>query len=229
MGNAMRLVAVSILKKCALGLTAAMLVVVGVVLAANVWVVARTQDRIEYDLPLCAAEPVGVVFGTSYWARGGGRNPHYSARLDAASRLLRLRRVQHLLLSGDNRTRFYNEPVTMWRDLRAVNVPNMDMTLDYAGFSTFDTLIRAKEVFGLSHVLLITQDWHLPRALFIAKALGLEAKGCAIPAREVDGTWRLRAREWLARVGMLGDLYLWQREPYFLGPPEPIKIAPPSY
>ncbi|MGC3872625.1 SanA/YdcF family protein [Halomonas sp. GXIMD04776] len=206
-----------------------MLLIGSIVLAANVWIVARTQDRIEHDLPLCAAEPVGVVFGTSYWARGGGRNPHYSARLDAASRLLRLKRVQHLLLSGDNRTRFYNEPVTMWRDLRDVNVPNKDMTLDYAGFSTFDTLVRAKEVFGLTRILLITQEWHLPRALFIAEALGLEAQGCAIPTESVEGTWRLKAREWLARVGMLGDLYLWKREPYFLGPSEPIRIAPSSY
>ncbi|SHE29030.1 SanA protein [Modicisalibacter ilicicola DSM 19980] len=222
----MRLAVVSILKKWVLALAAVAVLIAGGVLAANAWIVARTQDRIEGELPLCASEPVGVVFGTSYWARGGGRNPHYAARLEAASRLLRLKRVQHLLLSGDNRTRFYNEPVTMWRDLRAANVRNSDMTLDYAGFSTFDTLVRAKEVFGLERILLITQDWHLPRALFIAEALGLEAAGCAIPTDPVAGTWQLRMREWLARVGMLGDLYLWGREPHFLGPREPIKIAP---
>ncbi|SFH20955.1 SanA protein [Modicisalibacter xianhensis] len=207
-------------------LTLLVLLAIGVVVAANAWVLARTQDRIENDLLLCASEPVGVVFGTSYWARGGGRNPLYSARLSAASQLLRTQRVQHLLLSGDNRTRFYNEPVTMWRDLRANNVRDSDMTLDYAGFSTFDTLVRAREIFGVSRSLLITQDWHLPRALFIADALGIDAKGCAAPTPAVSGVWQLHVREWLARVATLGDLYLWGREPYFLGPREPLHIVP---
>ncbi len=226
MRNAMRLAAVSILKKCALGLTALVFLIGGAILAANIWIVARTQDRIESDLFLCSAEPVGLVFGTSYWARGGGRNPYYTARIDAASRLLRLQRIQHLLLSGDNRTRFYNEPVTMWRDLRSANVRNADMTLDYAGFSTFDSLVRAQKIFDVDRVLLITQDWHLPRALFIADALGLNAKGCAIPTYPTAGTWRLRIREWLARAGTLGDLYLWDRQPYFLGPREPLQVTP---
>ncbi|WP_136064514.1 SanA/YdcF family protein [Modicisalibacter radicis] len=213
--------------KRAAGWSAALLVLAaGVVLAANWWLLSRTQGRIEEDLLLCRAAPVGIVFGTSYWARGGGRNPHYAARLGAASRLLRMHRVQHLLLSGDNRTRYYNEPVTMWRDLREENVRDSAMTLDYAGFSTFDTLVRAREIFAVDRALLITQDWHLPRALFIADALGIEATGCAAPTQRVSGEWRLRMREWLARVATLGDLYLWHREPYFLGPPEPLQIAP---
>lgn len=222
----MRLVMMTILKRSAQLLGAMILSLAGVVLVANVWVLAKTQGRIESDLLLCASQPVGVVFGTSYWARGGGRNPLYSARLNAASRLLRMQHVQHLLLSGDNRTRFYNEPVTMWRDLRSNNVRDIDMTLDYAGFSTFDTLVRAREIFGVTRALLITQDWHLPRALFIADALGIEARGCAAPTPPVTGSWQLQVREWLARVGAVGDLYLWNREPYFLGPREPLVIAP---
>ena len=214
------------LKRAAAATAALFVLAVGVVLAANWWLRSRTQGRIEDDLLLCRSAPVGIVFGTSYWTRGGGRNPHYAARLDAAARLLRMQRVQHLLLSGDNRTRYYNEPVTMWRDLRKVNVRDSDMTLDYAGFSTFDTLVRAREIFAVEQALLITQAWHLPRALFIADALGIEATGCAAPTRRAAGEWRLRVREWLARVATLGDLYIWQREPYFLGPREPLQIAP---
>ncbi len=217
------------LKGAAAVAAALFVLAIGVVLAANWWLLSRTQGRIEEELLLCRAAPVGIVFGTSYWARGGGRNPHYTARLSAASRLLRMQRVQHLLLSGDNRTRYYNEPVTMWRDLRASNVSDSAMTLDYAGFSTFDTLVRAREIFAVEHALLITQDWHLPRALFIADALGIEATGCAAPTQRVAGEWRLRAREWLARVATLGDLYLWHREPYFLGPQEPLQIAPATH
>ncbi|SDM01567.1 SanA protein [Modicisalibacter muralis] len=218
----MRLAVASTLKKLIRILIALSLACAGLVLAANLWVLAATEERIEGDLMLCAAEPVGIVFGTSYWSRGGGRNPYYVARLGAAARLLRMGRVEHLLLSGDNRTRYYNEPVTMWRDLRDVNVADADMTLDYAGFSTFDTLVRARKVFGADRVLLITQDWHLPRALYIANAIGLDARGCAVPSRSVDGVWELRMREWLARVAMLGDLYLWDREPHFLGPHVPL-------
>ena len=195
----------------------------------NLWVLGKTQSRIEHELPLCGPERVGIVFGTSHWTRSGVRNPHFDARINAASRLLRLGRVEHLLLSGDNRTRQYNEPIVMWRDLRTQHVRDMDMTLDYAGFSTFDTLARAKGVFGVEQALLITQVWHLPRALFIADALGLEAHGCSAPSRPVAGLWRLQAREWVARVATVGDLYLWGREPYFLGPLEPLDISPPAW
>ncbi|MBA2779995.1 SanA/YdcF family protein [Billgrantia kenyensis] len=197
--------------------------------SANLWVLGKTHARIEHDLPLCGPERVGIVFGTSHWTRSGVRNPYFDARINAASRLLRLGRVEHLLLSGDNRTRQYNEPITMWRDLRSQHVRDEDMTLDYAGFSTFDTLARARDVFGVEQVLLVTQKWHLPRALFIADALGLEARGCSAPSRPVAGVWRLQAREWMARAATVGDLYLWGREPYFLGPLEPLNIAPPAW
>jgi len=191
----------------------------------NLWVLGKTHARIEHELLLCSPEQVGIVFGTSHWTRSGVRNPHFDARINAASRLLRLGRVEHLLLSGDNRTQQYNEPIVMWRDLRAQYVRDEDMTLDYAGFSTFDTLVRAQRVFEVEQALLITQAWHLPRALFIADALGLEARGCSAPSRPVAGLWRLQAREWVARVATVGDLYLWGREPYFLGPLEPLNIS----
>ncbi|MEQ4537594.1 MAG: ElyC/SanA/YdcF family protein [Billgrantia sp.] len=197
--------------------------------SANLWVLGKTYSRIEHELPLCGPERVGIVFGTSSWTRSGVRNPHFDARMNAASRLLRLGRVEHLLLSGDNRTRQYNEPVSMWRDLRRQYVRDEDMTLDYAGFSTFDTLARARDVFGVEQALLVTQSWHLPRALFIADALGLEVRGCSAPSRPVTGLWRLQAREWMARAATVGDLYVWGREPYFLGPLEPLQIVPPTW
>lgn len=194
--------------------------------AANAWVVATTRDRIAPRLVECRPHQVGIVFGTSHWTRSGTRNPHFEGRMIAAARLMNEGRLRHLLVSGDNATRYYNEPVTMWRDLKERGVREVDMTLDYAGFSTFDTLARARDVFEVERALLITQDWHLPRALFIADALGLEVEGCPAPERE--GSRWLILREWVARVATLGDLYLWQREPRFLGPLEPLKIAAPA-
>ncbi|MCI0510670.1 SanA protein [Chromohalobacter marismortui] len=194
------------------------LLMLTVVVALNVWVFAKTAGRIQHDPLVCASEPVGLVFGTAEGLRGGGHNPYFTARMETAAQLLRLGRVQHLLLSGDNSTRYYNEPVSMWRALRDRNVSTDDMTLDYAGFSTFDSVVRARRVFGVERVLLISQAWHLPRALFIADAIGLKAQGCAVPEGQIAGEWQLWLREWLARAAAVGDLYLWGRDPYFLGP-----------
>ncbi|MFG6178231.1 vancomycin high temperature exclusion protein [Halomonas sp. THAF12] len=193
---------------------------------ANLWMLSETRERIDTEPGHCGPERVGIVFGTSHWTRSGERNPHFEGRMQAAARLYRQGRVMHLLLSGDNSTRYYNEPVTMWRDLRKREVPDAAMTLDYAGFSTFDTLSRARDVFTVDRALLVTQSWHLPRALFIAEALGLEARGCAAPERPSEGVLWLRAREWVARVATLGDLYVWGREPHFLGPEEPLQVVP---
>jgi len=222
----MKLAAWRVLRAILMVLGTAVLLAALLLLVANLWVLGETRERIEHDLPMCRAERVGIVFGTSHWTRSGVRNPYFEARMSAAAQLLSLGRVDHLLLSGDNRTLSYNEPITMWRDLRGREVPETAMTLDYAGFSTFDTLARARQVFGVERALLVTQAWHLPRALFIAEALGIEAQGCAVSTREVRGQWRLAAREWVARLATLGDLYLWGREPHFLGPREPLVIVP---
>lgn len=203
-----------------------LLLAIGVVVI-NLWILQKTHARIEYEVPLCAVQPVGLVFGTAQWLRQGGSNPYFKARIETSAELLRLHRIRHLLLSGDNRTRYYNEPINMWRSLRHRNVGDEYMTLDYAGFSTFDSVVRAKEVFGADRLMLISQDWHLPRALFIADALGVEASGCAVPDGGIEGEWRLRLREWIARAATFGDLYVWSREPYFLGPLEPIRLSPP--
>lgn len=191
----------------------------------NLWVLSVTRDRIHRVVAECPDERVGIVFGTSRWTRGGGRNPHFEGRMQAAAELARTGRVEHLLLSGDNSTRYYNEPIVMWRDLRGRDVPDAMLTLDYAGFSTFDTLARAKQVFGLEEALLVTQSWHLPRALFIADAMGIKVQGCAAPEDSSQrSVLELRAREWLARVATVGDLYIWQRKPRFLGPLELISL-----
>ncbi|WP_240470558.1 SanA/YdcF family protein [Halomonas halocynthiae] len=202
-----------------------LLLAVVLMVSVNLWVLSVTRERIHHDVAQCPEERVAIVFGTSRWTRGGGRNPHFEGRMQAAAALAKSGKVEHLLLSGDNSTRYYNEPIVMWRDLRGRDVPDTLLTLDYAGFSTFDTLARAKQVFGVEDALLVTQSWHLPRALFIADAMGIGAEGCAAPE---DGLQRsaleLRAREWLARVATVGDLYIWQRQPRFLGPKELIDI-----
>ncbi|WP_417339053.1 SanA/YdcF family protein [Halomonas kashgarensis] len=189
---------------------------------ANLWILGRTLPYIERDMGQCAAQEVGIVFGTSNWTRSGVRNPHFHGRMATAARLIEDDQLEHLLISGDNRTQAYNEPRAMWRELSRRGVAAEQMTMDFAGFSTFDTLARARDVFEVDSAMLITQDWHLPRAVYIGRVLGMEVNGCAAYERTVSSVWQLRMREWVARVATLGDLYLWGRKPYFLGPVEPL-------
>ncbi len=190
---------------------------------ANWWLLTLTEPLVHQQLETVPVMPVAIVFGTSRYLSGGGLNPYYRNRIDAAARLYRTGRVRHILLSGDNAHRSYNEPRRMYQDLVRAGVPASALTLDFAGFSTLDTLMRAQAVFGLDRAILVTQGWHLPRALYIARVIGLEAEGYAAAS---TGDWpsglKLRGREALARLATLGDLYLWRREPRFLGRPEPI-------
>nr|WP_295709375.1 ElyC/SanA/YdcF family protein [uncultured Halomonas sp.] len=193
-------------------------------IGGNFWVLATTAAYIERQPQQCRAARVGIVFGTSHWTRSGVRNPHFHARMRTATTLIAQNQVEHLLLSGDNRTQAYNEPRAMWRELYRRGVAAEQLTMDFAGFSTYDTLVRARDVFQLDKALLVTQSWHLPRAVYIGRALGMDVTGCVADDANVNVEWRLKLREWAARVATLGDLYIWDRKPYFLGTPEPIEF-----
>lgn len=215
-------------KRLIMSLAAFLLLATLLFIAGNLWVVASTARYIDSHLQECRPHHVAIVFGTSHWTRSGLKNPHFYARMRTSARLIEEQRVSHLLLSGDNRTQAYNEPRAMWRELYRRGVPAAQMTMDFAGFSTYDTLARSRDVFQLNEALLVTQSWHLPRAIFIARALGIKVIGCVAEEERVAGEWRLIGREWVARVATLGDLYIWGREPYFLGPPEAIELHQPD-
>ncbi|SES26794.1 SanA protein [Vreelandella subterranea] len=222
----MRIPLIRWISRLLMSLGALLLLATLLFVGANLWILGRTSAYIHEQLPQCVPTEVGIVFGTSNWTRSGMRNPHFHARMRTAARLVDHQKVQHLLLSGDNRTQAYNEPRAMWRDLTRRGVAPEQLTMDFAGFSTYDTLARARDVFQLDQAVLITQDWHLPRAIYIAHALGMEVTGCVAEERDGVGGWHVLMREWAARVATLGDLYIWGREPYFLGPPEPIQTLP---
>lgn len=194
-------------------------------LASNAWLVGVTSARLIKPEEGCRSDfEVALVFGTSQFLRSGRSNPHYYGRINLAAQLFQQGRVEHLLLSGDNRSLYYNEPAKMQQDLLDRGVPLEAMTLDSAGFSTFDSLKRSRDVYGLHQLVLITQEYHLPRALFIADHLGIEASGCAAEGPEWSAMRKVWLREVAARLKTLGDLYIWQREPRILGDPQPINL-----
>lgn len=193
-------------------------------LAASEWAVIRgARGRIVNDPAASDTADVALVLGTAPIVHGRA-NFFYEARLDAAAELFRRGTVRALLVSGDNSRRDYDEPTDMKRDLIARGVPAERITCDYAGFSTLDSIERARGVFGQDRVIVVSQRFHLERALFLADAAGLEARGVA--AADAPRFWalRTRAREVVARGKAVLDATL-ARGPRFLGPPEIVFLA----
>lgn len=205
----------------------ALLLLLSVVLG-NVWVVNNTEAYLFTNWAALPENEVGLVLGTGVGTGAGAPNPHFEGRIAAAVELYQLGRVKHLIVSGANPSASYNEPRRMWQALTAAGVPAQAITMDFAGLRTFDSVARAKLVFGLSRVTLITQDYHAYRALFIAKKLGLDPVAYA-PAGESSGpAFRPYVREVAARVWAILDLYLLDTAPKFIGEPVPLPSAEPA-
>ncbi len=205
----------------------AVLLAIVFIFAIDRWVSFKTRSMIITSPDEFTHYDVAVVLGTSKYL-GRTLNGYYTNRIDAAIKLFNQGTVSHLLLSGDNAHRSYNEPWTMKRDLLKAGVPEENIALDYAGFSTLDSIIRAREIFDSNHFLIITQDFHCERALFIARFHNIDASCLAVPGPEGYLTSYVRMREVLARIKAVIDLYILDSQPKFLGPKEPIIINDPQ-
>ncbi len=168
---------------------------------------------------------VGLVLGTSKYVANGKLNKYYTYRIEAAYNLYKLGKVDYLLVSGDNRSHRYNEPQSMFNDLIMLGVPKEKIYLDYAGFRTYDSVVRAKKVFGQTSCTVISQKFHNQRAVFIGRAKGIDIIG--YNAKDVNKKFRLAQfpRELLSRALMYVDI-ITGRHPYFYG--EPIYIGEAS-
>ena len=110
--------------------------------------------------------------------RNGTPTPVLQDRIETAADLYFAGKVEKLLMSGDNRFIYYNEPGAMREYAISLGVPEEDIVLDYAGRRTYDTCYRAKAIFGLEKAILVTQAFHMPRALYTCNQLGVESPGC---------------------------------------------------
>jgi SanA protein len=179
---------------------AAVLAVIGL----NVWMTARASDRIFTDPAKAPATNVALVLGTAEKI-GNYTNVHFRVRMDAAAQLYKAGKVKHLLLSGDNSRPGYDEPGDMKAALISRGVPAEAMTCDYAGFRTLDSIVRAKEVFGVRECVIISDDFHLARALWLADHHDVKATAFYSDAVRWRTSFNSRSREWLARVLALMD------------------------
>lgn len=187
---------------------------------------SAARGRVFYSLDTVPVTEVGLVLGTSKETRSGKPNLHFNQRIAAAAALYHAGKVHHLLVSGDNHLATYDEPTDMRNALVVDGVPASAITCDYAGFHTLDSVVRAREVFGLARCTIISEEFHCPRALWIAQQHGLDAIAFAAPDVGLK-SWSLRAdiREQFARAWCGVDMYVLRRGPKFPGPREPILLS----
>ena len=182
------------------------------VAACNFWVVRRTELYVYASPDTLAARPTGLVLGTSRRVRNGSENLFFKHRIEAATRLYQLGKVRHLILSGDNSSRYYNEPADMKTALLQRGVPESAMTLDYAGQNTLQSVVRCHALYNQDSVVVISQAFHGERAVFIARHYRFPFVAYAAEDVPWQQSLPVRFREWLARPKALLDIYVLYRD-----------------
>jgi vancomycin permeability regulator SanA len=181
------------------------------------WLYVTGSERVRTvaDVP---AEPVAVVFGAG--VVDGRPSPYLAHRLDAATALYRAHKVKVVLVTGDNSRTDYNEPGAMSAYLAAHGVPRSRVVLDYAGFDTWDSCARARRIFGVTRAILVSQGFHIRRALALCSAAGITSYGIAV-GEPHDATWYYGGvRELAAAPKAVLDVAV-HPDPDLLGPKEP--------
>lgn len=151
----------------------------------------------------------GLLLGTSKFLKSGRPNLQYNARIDAAVKLYKAGKIARIIASGDNRDKYYNEPAQMKRDLIAGGVPESAISTDPLGLRTYDSLKRCRGIFGVPNPVIITQQAHCRRALFLAESLGMDAEGFAAATPDFSkDRLVVDAREMLAKMKAVGEVYI---------------------
>jgi SanA protein len=200
---------------------------IGVVLLfyiSNVWVINSTKSYVYTDYTKLPDHRVALVLGTSNKTTSGHPNDFFEKRMDTAAQLYKMGKIDHFILSGDNRSKFYNEPVEMQKALMSRGVPAAAITLDYAGLRTLDSVIRSKEIFGQDKIIIITQPFHSYRALFISHYHNIDAVAMVTEGPAYESSFKVRLREYFARTKAVLDLYVFKTSPRFLGKKENLNI-----
>ncbi len=186
------------------------------------YVVGKTaQDKTYFNVTQIPYNKVGLVLGTSKYLKDGQVNGYFYYRVKAAAELYKHHKINYVLVSGDNGQTTYNEPKEFKNALIELGIPANRIFLDYAGFRTLDSVVRAKTIFGQEKFTVISQKFHNERAIFIAQHFNIEAIG--FNAKDVNnfGGLKTKLREYLARVKAVWDVF-WDVKPKFGG--KPIKI-----
>jgi SanA protein len=186
------------------------------VLVCNAAIRKAAAGKLYSDASAIPYHKTGLLLGTNKYLKNGNVNDYYRYRIEAAAALLRAGKIKYLIISGDNSRPDYNEPQLMKDDLIKLGVDSTALYLDFAGFRTYDSIIRLKEIFGQDDVTIISQQFHNERAIYLAEKEGISAIG--FNARDVSkyNGFLTQVREKLARVKVFIDLQF-HPKPKFLG------------
>lgn len=195
---------------------------------ANHVVPAHSAGRIYSDIQVVPARVVALVLGANPSLPDGRRNRFFDFRMDTAAALWHAGKARILLVSGDNGTDHYDEVTHMRASLISRGVPASVIVRDHAGFRTLDSVVRCATVFGVHRPLIVSQRWHVERALYLADHRGVDAIGVAAADLDQVDAPRTHIREYFARAKAVLDVELLGTQPRFPGPPQPIRSDAPS-
>ena len=193
------------------------LLTITLVFISNSLVESRSRESIFTDTETIPANKVGLLLGTAKYTKNGWINRFYQYRIDAVVDLYKAGKISYIIVSGDNGTKDYNEPMMMKEDLIKEDIPEEKIFLDYAGFRTLDSVVRCREIFGQNSITVISQEFHNERAIFIAENKEMRAIGYNAESLETTSGIKTYTREYLARVKMMLDLYVLDVQPKYLG------------
>ena len=193
-----------------------------VVIAADYTIQKSTNTFVYSDVNNIPYRKTALLLGTAKHVKNGNINHYYINRITATVALYKANKIDFIVISGDNSKDSYNEPEDMKNDLVQRGVPADKIYLDYAGFRTYDSIVRMNKIFGQTSFTVISQEFHNRRAIYIAQKKGLEAVGFNADDVSVAYGFKTQVREKLARVDVFVDL-LNRTEPKFLGDPIEIK------
>ena len=198
-------------KRIIIGFFLTILIGIVTIAACNLIVIHSTRDRIYDNVKEIPYKEVGLLLGTSPTTINGWTNIYYTYRIDAAVKLYKAKKISRILISGDGKEKSYDEPKYMRRDLIKRGIPAHKITLDKKGLRTYDSVINAKETFGLSNFTVISQRFQNERAIYLAghndiDAIGFNAKDA--PNQKGKSAVKVRIREVFAKVKVFMDLIL---------------------
>jgi SanA protein len=165
------------------------------------------------DVPPCKT---ALLLGTAKTLGNGWPNLYFTYRIEATARLYHAGKIKNIIISGDNGRKTYDEPTDMKNELIKAGIDSTKIFLDYAGFRTFDSVVRAKEIFGQDSIIFVSQKFHNERAIYIAKKIGIQAYGYEAKDVSLHYGFKTALREKLARVKVVLD-FLIGTKPKFLG------------
>jgi SanA protein len=192
-------------------------------LVIDSYISKQAEADIYKDISKVPAKKAALVLGTAKYMIGGGKNYFYTYRIRAAVKLFKSGKVKAIVVSGDHSTKYYNETGKMQKDLIKAGIPSQYIILDPLGVRTLDSVVRAEAIFDLKDYIIVSQKFHLERALFIAKAKGQKVIG--FMAKDIPGTkaaYRMKVREYLARAKAFLDVYILHTTPKFDGKKEKV-------